>query len=77
MTEGEKRERVWLDDEVKLASRLTDADRVRIFQDLLQTADAIQKNKTVEQLRREEEVRRLLEEAPGRERYFELMDRLL
>jgi hypothetical protein len=77
MTESEKRERARLDDEVRLASRLTDADRARIFDDLLRTADAIQKTKSAEQLQREEEVRRVLDETPGRQRYFELMDRLL
>jgi hypothetical protein len=77
MSEGEKLERAWLEDEVRLAARLTDADRVRIFTDLLSTAEAIQRTKSPEQLRREEEVRQLLEEQPGRERYFAVMDRLV
>jgi hypothetical protein len=76
-TERERLERAWLENEVRMAARLSDADRTRILQDLLRTADVIQRSKAPEQLQREAEVRRLLDETPGRQRYFELMDRLL
>lgn len=66
----------WLAGETALAATLTDADRIRILRDLLRTADAIRKSKSPEELRREEEVRRILEDAPARERYFALADRL-
>jgi hypothetical protein len=68
-------ERKWLESEVALAANFSDADRLRIFRDLLRTADAIQKTKSPEALRREEEVRRILDEAPGRERYAAIMKR--
>jgi hypothetical protein len=70
------RERAWLETEVQLAARLTDADRIRILRDLLRTADAIRKAKTAEELRRDDEVRRILETLPGRERYIALAERL-
>src|SRR5438105_3272883 len=35
MTERERREREWLEGEVKLSASLTDADRIRILRDLL------------------------------------------
>lgn len=66
----------WLRREVAAAASLTDADRIRILRDLLRTIEAIRRTKTPEQLRREEEVRRLLDEAPGRERYRRLAERL-
>jgi hypothetical protein len=62
----------WLESEVKLAGNLTDADRIRIFRDLLRTAEAIQRTKSADQLKREEEVRDELNR-PGRERYTRLM----
>ena len=75
MTERERRERAWLEGEVRRAAGLTDADRVRILQDLLRTADAIRRAKSPEELRREDEVRRSLD-APGRARYIALAERL-
>lgn len=56
----------WLAREVRAAERLSDADRIRIFRDLLRTADAIRAMKTPEEIRREEEARRILEIEPGR-----------
>lgn len=76
MTERELLERAWIEDEVRLAERLTDADRIRILRDLLRTVDAIQRSKSPEELRREEEVRWRLEEAPARERYADFVERL-
>ena len=76
MTDRERREREWLEGEVRSAASLTDADRIRILRDLLRTADAIRRSKSPEQLRREEEVRRLLEDGPARERYAALAERL-
>jgi hypothetical protein len=76
MPNGLDREREWLEREVRLAAGLTDADRVRILRDLLRTAEAIRRTKPPEQLRREEEVRRLLEDVPVRERLMALAERL-
>jgi len=76
MTERDRSERAWLESEVTLAAALTDGDRIRILRDLLRTADAIQRTKSADELNRDEEVRRLLEEAPGRQRYSELIERL-
>ena len=75
MSEGERREQDGLAAEVEFAADLSDADRIRIFRDLLRTADAICKSKSAEELRRDEEVRRSLEE-PGRQRYIALWERL-
>jgi hypothetical protein len=47
---------------------------LRILRDLLRTADAICKSKSPEELRRDEEFRRSLEE-PGRKRYLALCER--
>ena len=58
-----------------MAASLTDADRIRILRDLLRTAEAIQGTKSPEDLRREEEVRRRLDEAPGRKHYAEFIER--
>ena len=63
------------EDLMQPAADLTDADRIRILRDLLRTADAIRKSKSAEELRRDEEVRRSLEE-PGRQRYIALWERL-
>ena len=76
MTGGERRERAWLEGEVLLAASLSDADRIRILRDLLRTAEAIRRTKSAEELAREEEVRRALDENPGRERYAALAERL-
>jgi hypothetical protein len=76
MTEPERREKEWLEGEVAIAAGLTDKDRIRILRDLLRTADSIRRTKTPGQLAREEEVRRVLEEAPGRARYLALVERL-
>jgi hypothetical protein len=75
MSERERREQEGLAREVEFAADLTDADRVGIFRDLLRTADAICKSKSAEELQRDEEVRRSLEE-PGRQRYIALCERL-
>jgi hypothetical protein len=75
MSERERKEREGLAAEVAFAVGLSDADRIRVLRDLLRTADAIQKSKSVEQLRREEEIRQLLEK-PGRLRYIALCERL-
>jgi hypothetical protein len=75
MSERERKEREWLAAEVAFTASLTDADRIRILRDLLRTVDAIHKSKSVEELGRDEAVRRLLEEA-GRERYIALCERL-
>jgi hypothetical protein len=74
-TNGKRREREWLEREAAMARRLTDADRIRILRDLLRTIDAIRRTKSPEPLRREEEVRRALDE-PGRARYRALAERL-
>lgn len=76
MTEREIAERAWLENEVRLAEGLTDADRIRILRDLLRTIDAIRRSKSPEEITREEEVRWRLEDAPARERYAELVERL-
>ncbi len=76
MTERERREKAWLEGEVRLAASLSDADRIRILRDLLRTAEAIQRTKSPDALRREEEVRRRLEDGPARERYAALAGRL-
>lgn len=78
MTEAERlhREKEWLEGEVRLAVGLSDRDRVRILGDLLETVEAIQRTKSPETLRREEEVRWILEREPGRKRYAELAERL-
>jgi hypothetical protein len=70
------REREWPDSEVRLAAGLTDQDRIRILRDLLRTAEAIQRTKSPDQLRREEEVRRLLEDEPALGRWAALAERL-
>jgi hypothetical protein len=75
MSERERRERDGLAAEVAFAANLSDADRIRILRDLLRTADAINKSKTAEELRRDEEVRRLLD-AAGRQHYLALCERL-
>jgi hypothetical protein len=74
MTERERLERESLAAEIAFAANLSDADRIRILRDLLRTADAIRKSKSAEELRRDEEIRRLLEE-PGRQRYIALCER--
>ena len=76
MTDGERLERDWLEGEVRLAASLSDADRIRILRDLLRTAEAIRRTKSAEELAREEEVRRALEEDPGRARYATLAEGL-
>ncbi|MBM3835167.1 MAG: hypothetical protein FJ403_18215 [Verrucomicrobia bacterium] len=76
MTERERNERAWLENEVRLAQGLTDADRIRILRDLLRTVDAIRRSKSKEQIQREDEVRWQLEDGPARERYAKLVDRL-
>ncbi|MBI4564973.1 MAG: hypothetical protein HY716_09810 [Planctomycetes bacterium] len=76
MNERERRERDWLAREVALAASLTDADRVRILRDLLRTADAIRRSKSPDELRRDEEVRRFLEDRPARARYIALVERI-
>jgi hypothetical protein len=75
MNERERREQDSLAAEVAFAAGLSDADRIRILRDLLRTVDAIRKSKSPEELRREEEVRRILDELPGRKRYISLSER--
>jgi hypothetical protein len=75
MSTRERQEQEGIAAEVEFAAGLTDADRIRIFRDLLRTADAICKSKSPEELRRDEEVRRSLDE-PGRQRYLALCERL-
>jgi hypothetical protein len=74
-TDRDRREREWLEREVALAARLSDADRIRILEDLWQTVEAIRATKSPEQIEREERVRRELDE-PGRARYRALAARL-
>jgi hypothetical protein len=75
MSERERKEREGLAAEVAFAAGLSDADRIRILRDLLRTADAIRRSKSPDELQRDEEVRRLLEE-DGRARYSALCERL-
>jgi hypothetical protein len=75
MSERERLEREGLAAEVAFAADLTDADRIRILRDLLRTADAIRKSKSAEEIRRDDEIRRLLED-PGRQRYIALSERI-
>jgi len=74
--ERDRREREWLENEVRQAALLSDGDRIRILRDLLRTADAIRQGKTAEEIEREEEVRRVLNDLPGRERYAALAEKL-
>ncbi len=76
VTDRERKERDWLAREVASAAALTDADRIRILRDLLRTVDAIRSTKSPDELLREEEVRRHLEDLPARRRYEALADRL-
>ena len=76
MTERDRRELEWLENEVRQAALLSDADRIRILRDLLRTADAIRRGKTAKEIERDEEVRRILNDLPGRERYATLAERL-
>ena len=75
MNERERRGREWLEGEVACAAALTDSDRIRILRDLLRTADAIRRGKSDEDLRREEDVRRVLDEEPARRRYLAFVER--
>jgi putative ubiquitin-RnfH superfamily antitoxin RatB of RatAB toxin-antitoxin module len=76
MIESNRRELEWLENEVRQAASLSDADRIRILRDLLRTADSIRREKSPEELERDEEVRRILNDLPGRERYAALAERL-
>jgi hypothetical protein len=76
MDDRDARERQWLEQEVRSSAALTDADRIRILRDLLRTAEAFLRAKTREELERQEEVRRILDEMPGRRRYEALAERL-
>ncbi|MBI1853224.1 MAG: hypothetical protein HYR85_23040 [Planctomycetes bacterium] len=69
-----QREREWLDREVAAAATFTDADRIRILEDLLRTGEAIQRTKTPEQIEREDAVRRAID-GEGLARYRELAER--
>ncbi|MCU0727665.1 MAG: hypothetical protein MUE73_18045 [Planctomycetes bacterium] len=69
------REQAWLAREVAAARDLTDADRSFILEDLFRTLEAIRAGQTPEGLRREDEVRRFLDE-PGRRNYRALAERL-
>lgn len=70
-----QREREWLEAEVVAAASLEDNERVQILRDLLRTVDAIRAGKSPEELAREEQARRTLD-APGKERYRALAERL-
>jgi hypothetical protein len=74
--DGRDRERAGLEREVQRAAGLTDADRTRILQDLWRTYEAVCRTKTPEQLVREREVRRILEDDPARANYRSLVSRL-
>lgn len=74
-SERDRRELAWLRADVARAARLTDADRVGILRDLLRTVAAVRKNKSADEIRRDEEVRRALD-APGRARYRRMIERL-
>jgi hypothetical protein len=70
------RERERPDPDVRLAAGLTDQGRIRILRDLPRTAEAIQRTKPPDWLRREEDVRRLLEDDPALGRWAALAERL-
>jgi hypothetical protein len=72
---GAAREREWLEGDVARAALLTDADRIRVLRDLLRTAAAIRRTKSPRELRRDEEIRRAMDE-PGLARYRALVERL-
>ncbi|HLQ37460.1 MAG TPA: hypothetical protein VK348_06650 [Planctomycetota bacterium] len=74
-SEHERRERVWLELEVARYAHLSDAERVRIVEDLWLTAEAIRATKSTEQLHREELARLQMDEE-GRARYRALAERL-
>lgn len=74
-TAGEIREREWLEQEVAQAASLSDAERIRILRDLLRTAEAIRRGKSPAELRRDEEIRQILDEAPGRSSYLAAVER--
>lgn len=76
MSSRERKQIEWLRGEVAAAASLTDADRIRILRDLLRTVDAIRRTKTPEEIRRDDEVRRIVDETPGRERYLALCENL-
>jgi hypothetical protein len=73
-TAGELAERRWLEREVAAARHLSDAERVQILLELIRAHEAIERGKTPEERRRDEAVRRALDE-PGRERYRRLAER--
>jgi len=75
MSKGEHRVRERLAEEVAFSAKLSDADRIRILRDLLRTADAIRRTKSADELRRDEEIRRLLDEAPARQRHVALWEK--
>ena len=75
LSQHEQRELEWLRREVEAAAHLTDAERIQILEDLWNTVEAIRATKTADQLAREEQARRALDE-PGRRRYRELVERL-
>lgn len=75
MTERDILELECLKRDAALAARLTDEERIRIVEDLWETAQAIRRSKSPDEIRREESARRELD-APGRERYQELAARL-
>ena len=76
MSESARREREWLESEVRWAASLSDDERIQVLRDLLRTLQAIRSVKSAGELEREEEVRRVLDEEPGRARYRALCERL-
>ncbi len=75
LSERDRREWVWLQKEVEMAAQLSDQERVRVIHRLLALVDAINRTKPVDQLRREDEVRRQLD-GEGLARYAALAERL-
>lgn len=75
MSERDRRELESIEKDVLQAASLSDGDRIRILRDLLRTAAAIQSRKRPEEIRRESEVRRQLEDLPARARYASLSEK--
>jgi hypothetical protein len=76
VAERDRREREWLESEVRGAASLSDADRIRILRDLLRTVEAIRRTKSEDELKREEEARRILEDEPALHNYRAWAERL-
>jgi hypothetical protein len=68
-------ERAWLRREVESAVRLTDEERIRILRDLVSTSESIRRTKSVQELLRDDEVRRLLDTSIGRKNHLAWVER--